>query len=457
MKKFLAIIFALMISLLAFAVVACDKPEDNDPVYNTIDTETFASAIEAYGDISNYIGVQGYKLDLDIDVEQAFLDVNEEYETVEGKQVMGASLSGLLNYADLSDVQFSLDLSSIQKAVFDEETEEFATSAKFYLYDEGLFVDTVIDFGEEQLVEKSCIRDFTNDFESVVEMLMPLESNPPFIAESDTEMTEEELTAAVMGVLDEYIYAETGMTFEELLASDEVSSATATMEYLSEKLAITYCASLGHYVLEINIPEAVELEIEDATIELPAFNLKVGLFAKENRITKFTVDFNLAVEEDSVQVSFSCGESTEKIVKPTSIEDYVEVSAEDEGALLTEIKVGYEALMEGVATISASRDNTLDFYASSQYEVEFIDGAEACALTFPTNNTIMIGDGEDSQLLEVQFMYSVIIVAASDDGATYCFTYTEATEEEPAYFIIADLATQEIIGIAFAVEADLGA
>ncbi|MBR2971090.1 MAG: hypothetical protein IKC48_04790 [Clostridia bacterium] len=452
MKKILAIIFALTISLVAFAMVACQKPDDDQPVYTAIDVETFSSAIEAYGDASSYVGVQGYKFDLDIDFETE-LFVGEELAV--SNDIV--ELSGLLNYADLSDVELSLDASVTQKVTYGEETKEEEMGAKLYLYGEGLFVDTVMDLGEEEFVEKLCIREFTNDFESIVEMLMPLENNPPFIAGSDTEMTEEELTAAVMAMLDEIIYSNTGMTLEEFLASDEVGSATAVMEYLSEKLTITYCASLGHYVLEINVSEEVELRHEGSAIELPGFNLKVGLFAKENRITKFTVDFNVPVEDEPfLQVSLSFGETTDKIVKPTSIEDYVEVSGEDGNSLLTELKVGYESFMAIVEMISASRDNTLEFYASSQYEVIGNDDSTV-TLTFTADNTILVSDGVDNELFDIQFMYSAIILAASDDGTTYMFMYTEATEEEPAYFVIMDLTTQEIVGIAVAVEADTAA
>lgn len=479
MKKILAIIFALVISLAAFAVVACEKPDDQDenddkpPVYTTIDVETFASNIQAYGDISNYIGVQGYKFDLDLAVGYSVtymppieeLSEDEEGEMDSGKGYLDASISGLFDFADLSDVELSLDTSVTEKEIYGEESMGISSIAKLYLYDEGLFLDSAMTYTfegqeeeeEEPIVDKNCISDITNDFESVVEMLMPLEDNPPYIAEGAGEIIEEDITAAVMSVVDQYIYELTGGTLEEFLESELYDGIVEVLDYLTPNLSITYCESLGHYILEIDNPEEVSFELEVFDMTLPVFNLKAELFAKDNRITNFTVDFNANAEDDFIQLSLSFGESTDKIVKPTSVEDYVEVSAEDEGSILTELKLGYESFMEFVQMISNSRDNTLEFYASSEYEVNFFEDDSTGMLNFTDDYAIEIVTGDENVTrLEIQFMYSVFIFATSESGTTYVFSYTEATEEEAAYFSISELETREFIGFADAVEADLG-
>ncbi|MBE5730872.1 MAG: hypothetical protein E7350_02850 [Clostridiales bacterium] len=446
MKKFLAIIFALMISLVTFAMVACEDPDEDEnddkpPVYNTIDTETFATAIEACVDVSNYIGVQGYKFILNDYTETLFYL---------GKDVSDSSLSGTINYADLSDVEISFNVDMIDKYIYNEEangeeTDESQIKVNGYLYDEGLFVDVVTDMGEEQFVQKKCTGDFTNDLESVIEMLMPLENNPPFIRGGDIEIPQEDIADAVMEMLYQSICHYTGMTQEELLAADENGYAEAT-----------FCQSLGHYVLDINLPET-DVEDNGQTISLHSLNLKVEFYVKEGRLTKVVVDYGFKMMSHFARkISFSIEETAEKIVKPSNPNSYIEVTYEDEAfeGIFAELKMGYDAVMEAVTVFSDSRDNTLEFYASSQYEVSYNDGSTN-TLTFPTNNTVLIGDGESSQLFEIQIMYSIIIVAASDDGTTYLFMYTEATEEDPAYFVIMDIITQEIIGIAYEVEAGL--
>ncbi|MBR2971089.1 MAG: hypothetical protein IKC48_04785 [Clostridia bacterium] len=457
MKKLLAFIFALMISLTAFAMIACEKPDNDDqPEYVKIDAETFASAIEAYGDLSSYVGVQGYKFDLDFSTEMAVavtLPLEQGGQTAISKDRLDISLSSMLNYADLSDVEFSLNLDLVETITTLGESAQQQGSMNYYLYDEGFFADVSANLEGAQRDEKERISDFTNDLEGVLEKVMPLPGKPPYVGGITADMTPEQVSARLNELLDRFVRHYYGVPLEDLLVENEIAAetviATVVMgTYLEERLEISYNKSLGHYVLEANIPEAVTIEQEGATVILPAINYKVELYANENRITNFTVACDFAVESNTISYSMSFGETAEKIVKPINPQDYVEVSGEGE-SILAELKSRYDSFMSAVNFISPSRDKTLDFYASMQYDVTFMNQDYTAILSFLESRIVCLDMGFATQHLEIQIAYSSIIIAADRSGNAAMFVYYEATEEEPAHFMVYNPTTLKLLAVAY--------